>query len=78
MIEEEDGDLTSERAAFADAWPSDLRDAILNPRNNRMTPKGEPAAKKFCTGNNKGGSFLLSLLLGIGCSSMDEVGAVIG
>lgn len=71
-----EGDLTSERAVCADC-PRDLREAILKPRNNKMTPKGDPAAKKFWTGNKRGGSFLL-LVSGIGCSSATEGGGVGG
>lgn len=51
-----EGDLMSDKAFFCP-----FRDAILKPRNNRMTPRGDPAAKKFFTGNKRGANFLLSV-----------------
>lgn len=67
-----EGDLTSDKAVCTDC-PSDLREAILKPRSNKMTPKGEPTAKKFWTGNKRGGSLRL-LLSGIGWSSVEGGG----
>lgn len=46
-MEEGEGDLTSDKADLTEAWPSDLRDAILKPLKSKITPNGDPAAKKF-------------------------------
>lgn len=53
-----------------------FRDAILYPRNNRMTPRGDPTAKKLRTGNKRAGDFL-STAMEDACksSSMESVRA---
>lgn len=48
------------------------RDTILHPRSSRITPRGEPTAKKFCTGNKRTGVFL-SIAVGIRFSSSIEI-----
>lgn len=61
---------------FAISSSRHFRDAILYPRNKRITPRGEPTAKKFRTGNNKAGDFL-SIAMEDACksSSMESVRA---
>lgn len=76
-MDKAEGAFMSDKAWCMLAGSSDFLDAILNPLNKRMTPKGEPAAKKLSTGNKSGGNLLFSLVEGRGSSTI-SVGTVGG